>query len=172
MKPPSALVLLPLTFMMVACRSQPEARSEPVAAWDYRKLQFEATSQVTDTPMGQDIRVVVTVTNPTLDTMVVGIRFGCAIRMGVVPEANPEVYIQEPDRGCADYSVNEIIPPGTTLVPRHYRSRTFTHDVLPDSMPEGPYRIVPELILLGPDPWREGINLRMEAGRAYLKRKL
>jgi hypothetical protein len=150
---------------------QPEARSQRVAAWDFTKLRFEATSQVRDSPLGQEIAVTGTVTNPGPDTLVLGIPFGCAIRMGVVPEANPEVYIEEPDGACPDYSVNEIIPSGTALVPRHYRSFTLTRALLGDSMPDGPYRIEPELILLGPDPWREAkVKLRLEAGRAYLKR--
>jgi hypothetical protein len=41
-------------------------------------------------------------------------------------------------------------PPDTTVTPEALRWWTLTRTLLGDSMPEGPYRIVPELILLAP----------------------
>jgi hypothetical protein len=177
-KPPSALVLLPLTFLMVACRAAPEARGrvEPSdttpLVYDYRNLEFRATSEMIGTgPFGERISVKVTVTNPDRRRVVLTTPMGCALRFTAISEENPEVRIREPDRACWDHAVNTLIPPKTTVAPRALGGRTDTGHLLPDSAPEGLYRLEPELILLGPFEWgHPRVHVPMDAGRVNLKR--
>ncbi|CAN5806656.1 hypothetical protein BH23GEM5_BH23GEM5_28010 [soil metagenome] len=57
------------------------------------------------------------------------------------------------------------------MTPEALRWWTLTRTLLGDSLPEGPYRIVPELILLGPLEWgRPRVHVTIDAGRANLKR--
>jgi hypothetical protein len=179
MKRYSALVLLPLAFLMVACRAAPEVRGsvEPsdttpvVYDYDYRNLQFRATSKISDTPLGQMIWAMVTVTNPDQRWVVVTTGRDCALRFTAVSEEHPEVHVREPERGCPQVAVSTVIPPDTTVTPEALRWWTLTRTLLGDSLPEGPYRIVPELILLGPFEWgHPRVHVTIDAGRANLKR--
>ena len=178
MKPSSTLVLLHLPSVAVGCRPQPTERvlserpDTVVVGYDYRKLRFNATSEIRETPSGrQEISVAVAVTNPGPDHVVLHTTMSCAIRVGAISERNPEVHLREPDRVCPDLFETTVIPPDTTLVPPNFHTITTTRFLLPDSMPDGPYRIVPELIFYGPSGWdRARVDLLLEAGRANLQR--
>lgn len=173
-----ALVLVHVAALSVACRSQPEVRgsAEPgdttAVVYDYRNLQFRATSEVSNTPHGQRIFAVVTVTNPDRRRVLLTTGIGnCVLWFTAVSEENPEVRVRAPDRVCPAMARNTVIPPETTVAPRELRGSTATRDLLPDSLPDGPYRIVPELVLHGPPEWQNAvIHVPMDAGRAYLKR--
>jgi hypothetical protein len=178
MKPPIVLLLLALTFLMVACRAAPEVRNrvEPSdtapVVYDYRNLKFRARNEMIGTgAFGQRFLVEVTVTNPDRRRVVLTTTMSCALRFAAISEKNPEVRIREPDRGCPDYAVNTVIPPETTVTPQALGGTTATGHLLPDSAPEGLYRLEPELILLGPFEWgHPPVHVPIDAGRVNLKR--